>query len=350
MRSCALLVFITLGISQIAWSQTYYPAEELLRLEKAISYHFDPLTLIGEIHYQKKYIRLLPYENFYTVNSVVVPIEKPAIIQEGSLYFSAELFEEILGELSLPIRYRFRGKKIQLEKAEPLPQLRGEIPTVIVLDAGHGGHDPGAFGYQGVREKDITLKVTKFLGFHLKSAFPKTKIVLTRRKDTFLPLEKRSSIANKFYSDRYRTIFISIHCNATLSPLIHGFEIYHLAINPTNMANRETELRENLLVGEEKIRELTSRLVHAQIQYESKLLSRSLEKIMQKELQGLVSSRGVRKADFAVLRYALMPAVLIELGYISNPREAQLLLSERYLNALAKALEMGIRLYSENLP
>ncbi len=341
----------------------YLELENLKRLHRDLMTSWDPLALVVEVKYQNRSVRFKPAEKFYTSGPFMVALETPAQLRHGKVWLPNELVEEIITELNLPVRYSFlqSGLKVKQQQtprrgdgttsAKPLSgAFQSKVPEIIVLDAGHGGKDPGAYGALESVEKDITLQTTRELARHLKNIFPASKVVLVRSRDKFISLEDRSQVANKYFSNEKNTIFLSIHCNATLSPKVRGFEIYYLAVNPSNMSSRETELRENRVAGSKHIRALSSRLINASIQFESKTLARVIEKSMKVELQGKVESRGVRKADFAVLRGSLMPSVLIELGYITNRQEAQMLQSAEFRAAFNQAIAEAITEYSRRLP
>jgi N-acetylmuramoyl-L-alanine amidase len=217
----------------------------------------------------------------------------------------------------------------------------------IVVDAGHGGKDPGALGHGGLREKDVVLKVARKVTEKLsKSGYT---VIQTRENDVFLPLEERTAIANTKKAD----LFVSIHVNATLNRQARGIETYYLSLASTP-EERQSAALENA-VSTKQLGELESIL--KDIMKNSKIKeSRKFAGTMQDSLilgmqkrYGNVESRGLRKAPFFVLIGAQMPSILVELGFLSNRDEEQRLRSSGYLDGLASEIVMGIDQYAMSL-
>lgn len=218
----------------------------------------------------------------------------------------------------------------------------------IVLDAGHGGHDPGSSGPNGLVEKDLVLDVTLRLGRLLEEKMG-ADVVYTRKDDTFVRLEERAPFANHQKAD----LFLSIHANSSPARSVVGTETYFL--------NR-TESREELAVAarenamaETSIADLSS-LVKKIVSNDKRDESRELAARIQaaayeftSATHGRVFNRGVRHAPFVVLIGATMPAVLVEIGFMSNPKEEALLKRGEHRQRLAEALYKGILNYSRTL-
>jgi N-acetylmuramoyl-L-alanine amidase len=160
---------------------------------------------------------------------------------------------------------------------------------------------------------------------------------LTRNDDRFVELSKRTEIANRMLTSEKNGIFVSIHVNASLSPKISGFETYFLSPNPTNEEARTTSTIENNVIVMENghhhkkyddVEYVEALMLNTQIQKESSMLAQHIQRYLGKQLDQ-AKSRGVKKADFYVLRGSLMPAVLVEIGYISNQKEAKSLKNQR---------------------
>ena len=174
---------------------------------------------------------------------------------------------------------------------------------------------------------------------------------MTRRNDSFIELAKRTDVANKFLKKDQNGIFLSIHVNATLSSIISGFETYYLSQNPSNEEARNTAaLENNVIVLEDRshrnkayndIDYIEAMMITTQIQKESKVLANSIQQGMNRKIRKF-KSRGVKKADFFVLRGALMPAVLVEVGFITNTKEAQYLTTKTYQQSIARGLARGV--------
>ena len=220
---------------------------------------------------------------------------------------------------------------------------------IIVLDPGHGGEDPGAIGKYGNKEKDINLKIAKLLKEKLEQ--DGFVVFLTREDDIFIPLVKRTEFANNKNAD----IFISIHCNAAEKPngTDLGFEIYFLSETATDPDAVATEKLENEVVRFEKQTEeltklqkiLWSMIVNEFINESSKLCSLIGNEVVARTQQ---IYRGVKQAGFYVLRGAQMPAVLVECGFISNPKEELKLINPQFQNLIADGIYAGIKRYYEN--
>ncbi len=217
---------------------------------------------------------------------------------------------------------------------------------VIVLDAGHGGHDPGAVGPRGTKEKDINLAIV----LQLEKVFKKDKnykVILTRDDDTFIPLVERANIANKNKAD----LFISVHCNANLNRNASGFEVYFLSEHASDSEAISTETLENSVVAlEDKSDEkktvlqnmLWSMVVNEYINESSELSS-----FIAAEASGRlkVPNRGLKQANFYVLRGTQMPSVLVETSYISNYTEESKLNTGSFQKSAADSIYEGVKKY-----
>lgn len=176
---------------------------------------------------------------------------------------------------------------------------------IVCLDAGHGGHDPGAVG-NGLREKDITLDIAKRCEA-LLAINPQVKCIMTRETDVFIPIGTRARIANEARVD----VFISIHVNGFDDPGAHGFEIY---------------MRRDAPGGDQSV--VLKRLIHARLA-PIWIAQRSID-------------RGKKSAGYQVIRTTHMPAVLTEHGFITNPHDAALLKRDNFLQSQAEAIISGV--------
>ncbi len=216
----------------------------------------------------------------------------------------------------------------------------------IIIDPGHGGKDPGAMAF-GLKEKDIVLKVARNTAAILHGQYG-YEVILTRDRDIFLPLEERTAIANTKKGD----LFVSIHVNAHPQRSASGQETFFLNL-ATNTEAMRVAARENA-TSTHNISELQDIL--ADLMKNSKIQESSrLARYVQNNLvQGLekenyrVRDLGVKQAPFYVLIGAEMPAVLAEISFITNPEEAKLLRSERYLKDVARQIAAGIAAYVEH--
>lgn len=226
-----------------------------------------------------------------------------------------------------------------------LAQQLGLGVKTIVIDPGHGGKDPGAMAF-GLKEKDIVLKVAQKLAKILKQTSP-YQVVLTRSKDVFIPLEKRTAMANAHKAD----LFISIHINAHADQASSGIETYFLNLATDADAMRVAALENassNHSIGE--LQDILSSLMNNFKIDESSRLARYVQNNLISGLKTTYKPRdlGVKQAPFYVLIGAEMPAILAELSFITNPTEAKLLQEDTHLEKLATQLAGGIVAYIDH--
>ena len=255
-----------------------------------------------------------------------------------------------------------RGKTTTVRKsAEPLPgreaqpTAKGERSLIralglkigrIVVDAGHGGHDTGTIGPNGLLEKDLVLEVAQRLGKLLESRLG-AEVVYTRDDDTFVPLETRTAIANQNEAD----LFISIHANSSSDPAARGIETYYL--NFTTSADAlEVAARENA-VSEKSIHELQDLVKKIALKDKIEESREFAVDVQQALYSGLANhwlrNRGVKKAPFIVLIGANMPSILAEISFVSNPADARKLRTPEYRQKIAESLFRGTAKYVNGL-
>jgi N-acetylmuramoyl-L-alanine amidase len=218
----------------------------------------------------------------------------------------------------------------------------------IVIDPGHGGHDTGTIGPNGLEEKDLVLEVSRRLGRLLETRLG-AEVVYTRKDDTFIPLETRTAIANQARAD----LFVSIHANSSRDSAARGVETYYLNFTSSSEA-LEVAARENA-VSEKSIYELQD-LVKKIALKEKIEESREFAGDVQASLHsGLavkspaIRDRGVKKAPFIVLIGANMPSILAEISFVSNPTDEHRLASSEYRERIAESLYRGIAKYANGL-
>ena len=216
----------------------------------------------------------------------------------------------------------------------------------VLIDPGHGGKDPGAHGLNGLTEKDVNLRFGRILGEALqKKGF---NVLYTRTTDTFIPLETRTEMANSKGVD----LFVSVHCNAHGAAGSSGLETYSLNLANSRDAVR-VAARENA-ASQKKISDLQAILTDLMLSaktVESKELAGYVQKRAIGGIRGAYATRdrGPHEAPFFVLIGANMPAVLVELGYITNPEDAKHLASDAYMHALAQGMVEGVVAYKKRL-
>jgi N-acetylmuramoyl-L-alanine amidase len=218
----------------------------------------------------------------------------------------------------------------------------------IVIDAGHGGHDSGTLGVDGIEEKDVVLDVALRLGKLLSDRLG-AEVIYTRSDDTFVPLETRTAIANKAQAD----LFLSIHANSSPDESARGVETYYLNFtsDPTAL---DVAARENA-VSDQSIHQLSDLV--KKIALKDKIAeSREFAADVEQSLYGGLHAgnaglkdRGVKKAPFVVLIGANMPSILAEISFVTNPKDAEQLTQPEYRQRVAESLYKGIARYEGGL-
>jgi N-acetylmuramoyl-L-alanine amidase len=237
--------------------------------------------------------------------------------------------------------------------SEPAAPRSGDEGTrVVIIDAGHGGNDPGSIGKGGLREKTVTLGVARALARDLDT-IPGLEVHLLRDSDVYIAPWDRGQIATRLKGDR-PGIFISVHANAFNSPA-RGFETYFLSDARTEHERRVAAI-ENASLGEEgssvkpggDLDFILRDMKNLDTQHWSALLAEMVQERMDVVHPG--PNRGVKQAPLAVLTNALMPAVLVEVGYVSHPEEARLLARPSFQGELGEAIAEAVARFFERYP
>lgn len=221
---------------------------------------------------------------------------------------------------------------------------------LVVIDAGHGGRDPGAVGWKKMKESTLVLQIAKKTAAVLRRQLPGVKIALTRNDDRTLSLSRRAAIANGLIRKGYKGIYISIHANASLSSKRYGFETYYLSPIPSNADARATAALENgALDVDVKQKSATamdsilSKMLVEEYRRESIQIASSIQQEMGRRIGSYTANRQVRKANFFVMRQIYMPSVLVEIGFITHPREARMLGEKWYQQLVAEGISAGLK-------
>jgi len=257
-------------------------------------------------------------------------------------------------------RSKSRRKSVpreELDAREAQPTASGDRSLIralglkigkIVIDPGHGGHDTGTIGPNGLEEKDLVLDVGKRLGKLLETRMG-AEVVYTRKDDTFIPLETRTAIANREQSD----LFVSIHANSSRDSSARGVETYYLNFT-SNPEAMEVAARENA-VSEKSIHELgdlVKKITLKEKIEESREFAGDVQESLHSGLAAKssgIKDRGVKKAPFIVLIGANMPSILAEISFVSNPTDERKLETPEYRQKIAESLYRGIQKYVNGL-
>jgi len=218
----------------------------------------------------------------------------------------------------------------------------------IVIDPGHGGHDTGTIGPNGLEEKDLVLEVGRRLGKLLETRLG-AEVVYTRKDDTFIPLETRTAIANQQRAD----LFISIHANSSQDPAARGVETYYLNFTSSpealDVAARENAVSEKSIY---ELQDLVKKIALKEKIEESREFAGDVQESLHDGLAAkspAIRNRGVKKAPFIVLIGANMPSILAEISFVSNPTDEHRLETSEYRQRIAESLYRGIAKYVDGL-
>jgi N-acetylmuramoyl-L-alanine amidase len=296
----------------------------------------EPIPIEGGL---LKRVRAGQY-NPHTVR-VVLDLESVAEYKTFPLSDPFRVVIDVLGTAPAQIPH-------QEEVSQP-PQPRQSKSIAIVIDPGHGGEDPGAIGPTGLKEKDVVLKLSQRVKDKIKKKL-KWGVIMTRDDDRFIPLDERTAIANSKNAD----LFLSIHANACTDRKICGIESFVLGTTTDKVALRLAAKENN--ISTKQVSDLQVILADLKLNdphkvIPSNLLADCVQRALVKDLQhyGQVRDLGVKQAPFVVLIGAEMPSILVEVSFISNPREEKRLRNSRYLNTLADAIVNGLTQYAHGV-
>lgn len=311
---------------------TYYPLITLCELRN-IEWLYDTFSRTVSLSRGTHTVTLRAGDTLALVDGVAQELKDPVVIYQGTVAVPERFKQQVIDVLFFsPVS----GQKISL----PRQKLRK-----VVIDAGHGGIDPGAIGRTGLREKDVNLDIARRLARLLQAEG--IQVVLTRSTDTFIPLPRRVAIANGPGVD----LFVSVHANANRVRSLNGFEIYYVSggLNDSKRALAAAKSMELSLAGasfsgrSQSLKATLWDMVYTQARAESIELSRQICRSMDSGLD--VRILGIKGANFQVLRGACVPAVLVETGFLSNYAEECKLKNSYYRQKAAEALSEGIKNY-----
>jgi N-acetylmuramoyl-L-alanine amidase len=224
--------------------------------------------------------------------------------------------------------------------------------STVIIDAGHGGKDPGAVGrftidgeQRTIQEKDVVLDIALRLEKRLNRRYPEKNIIMTRDDDTYLTLEERTEIANEVELDvREAMIFISVHANASLTADSEGFEVWYL---PPDY-RRELIDPEKLDEEVRDVAPILNTMLEEEYTVESVLLARNILSGLEHSLGEGYVNRGLKEESWFVVRNAKMPSVLVEVGFVTNRREALKLRDPVHLKKVTEGIYNGVHDFIEH--
>jgi len=325
------------GVATYSLHGTTYLSLIQLCQSRNIGWEYDAVTKVVQLRKGSDSLSLKVGETLVLVNNAPQHLKTPVDLYQGTIVVPAKFRDQILDNL-------FKKQYTQYA-----------VPSVskikkIVIDAGHGGTDPGAIGRTGLREKDVTLDIARRLG-----AILKTKgfdIAFTRSVDKTLSLERRVSIANNARAD----LFISVHANANRVRSLKGFEVYYIAV-------QGNDYRRAVAAAEAAIPNVDSScfyqlspnvkaIVWDMIYTSNRAESVELANFICRNVNDTLDTRllGIKTANFYVLKGARTPAILVEVGFISNYEEERMIKNSYYRQQIASCLAEGILDYALKQP
>jgi N-acetylmuramoyl-L-alanine amidase len=269
----------------------------------------------------------------------------PAALKQPAPVISVPVTSVASKPLEIPA---VAARKATSDGSRSLIRALGLKVNRVVIDAGHGGHDVGTTGVTGLLEKDLVLDVALRLGKLIEQRLG-AEVIYTRQDDTYVPLEERTAIANRNHAD----LFLSIHANSSPIKAVAGVETFYLNFTSSGEA-LDVAARENASSHKTvfELRDLIQSIsLHDKIE-ESKEFASNVHRSMQANAVRSISTakdRGIKRAPFVVLIGAQMPSVLSEIGFLSNPKEENLLKRGDHRQQVAEALFKGLARYSETL-
>ena len=307
-----------------------FAINDIALLEKSktngMSLYWDSLSECGILEKNGHQLSFRNGESLVLLDSVKMAITDAPELKNNQLYVSNKF----------------------LSDAEEFFNQKSEVPFkvgAILIDAGHGGKDPGAlktYKINGkdvtVREKDINLKVAKMLYERLHAAYPQKQIILTRSTDVFLTLGERTDIANNVkVGENEAVLFISIHVNSSLNKSSSGYEVWYLS-----PGYRRTVLDKSAVDNDKNLFTIMNSMLEEEYTTESIMIAKFIMDGLQAQIGKESTARGIRAEEWFVVKNSNMPAVLIELGFVSNQKEALLLNDEKYLKKATLGIYNGI--------
>ena len=326
MKKSITLIFLLV----LAFTQSLFAVNDISLMDTSkkngITFYWDSLAETGMLEKNGHQITFRKNEEIVILDSVRMAMTDAPELKNNKIYVSQKFMND--AELL------FKENNSTMFKV-----------GAILIDAGHGGKDPGAlktYKINGkdvtIQEKDINLKVAKLLGERLKTAYPDKQIILTRDKDVFLTLQERTEIANSVkVKDNEAVLFISIHVNSSLNKTSSGYEVWYLS-----PGYRRTVLDKSAAGDDSSLFPILNSMLEEEYTTESIMIAKFIMDGLQSQIGNESKARGIKAEEWFVVKNSNMPSVLIELGFVSNEKEALLLNDTTYLKKAALGIYNGI--------
>lgn len=292
-----------------------------------ITLYWDCLSETGMLEKNGHQISFRNGEQIIILDSVLLKITDAPELKENNLYVSQKF----------------------LNDAQSFLNQKNENPFkvgAILIDAGHGGKDPGAsktYKINGkntnIQEKDINLKVAKMLYERLKTYYPEKQIILTRSTDIFLSLSERTDIANNVkVNENEAILFISIHVNSSLNKNSSGYEVWYLSPGYRRSVLDKSSIKSD----EENLYPILNSMLEEEYTTESIMIAKFIMDGLKSQIGNEAQARGIKAEEWFVVKNSNMPSVLVELGFVSNEKEALLLNDDKYLKKATLGIYNGL--------
>ena len=313
------------------FSQSLFSAEKLNLIDNAqkagISVYWDSMSRSGILEKNGKQLSFQIDQNIVLKDCKTLVLWDAPSVENGILVVSKQFMN------NAESFFKTKQTDSEMYKIE-----------AILIDPGHGGKDPGAQAVHPidgkkvtVREKDITLSVGKYLYDMLKKEYPNKQILMTRDKDIFLSLSQRTEIANAVpLKENGAILYVSVHVNASLDKKAAGFETWYLS---PNYRRQVIDSSKNV---DKTILPILNAMTEEEYTTESVLIANFINEGLQNSIGSFTSSRGTKAEEWFVVKNSKMPAVLVEIGFLTNYKEACLLNDSSYLKKVANGIYNGL--------
>jgi N-acetylmuramoyl-L-alanine amidase len=300
-----------------------------------VSYSWDSLTHRVRLYNKGKLLTIMMNESVVDIDGVLNQISHPPQMNDGTFVVPKSI-------LDLPWWGPVEKPKPKIVQPPVTEKIKKYVIDTIILDPGHGGKDRGAFGNNGTKEKDLTLLFCQKLKKELERRG--ITVLLTRNRDFFVSLADRAKMANNSEAD----LFLSIHANAHPSSRAHGFEMFYLS-NSVNDRSRVRDMIENKSCKADDLSVIPDKyksdptlwdIVLTENRREAIKLAKFIDKSVKNK--DIAKNRGVKGARYYVLKWVDKPAVLIELGFLTNHNEEKRLNDAVYLDKFVQSIVLGI--------
>lgn len=297
--------------------------------QKGMTFYWDPVSQSGVLEKDGHSVSFKAGDNLVLHDYFLITQEDSPKVQDGKLLVTQSFLNSV--------------DNFFQKSSDSNPYKIG----AILIDPGHGGKDPGASDTHTidgkkvlVQEKDINLKIGLYLNDLLKKAYPDKKIIMTRSTDVFISLEGRTEIANSVkLKDNEAIIYISIHVNASINKAVNGYEVWYLT------PGYRRQVLETDAIDDASLHPILNSMLEEEYTTESVLIAKFIMEGIGVQVGNQSVSRGIKEEEWFVVKNANMPSVLVETGFLTNPKEGVLLADDEYLHKVSFGIYNGIQAF-----